>query len=423
MKKKIVSLYGFFGIGNVGNEAMLRALIEPIRNRFHDNVEFRVFCRHPDTAYDETYGCKTVKNLEHNTREEARNQWFKGMNPNDTEYFTEFARHIAFSDLVILGPGQYLVETGANGLFRGALAQAGVVSQLCRTFDVPLYGVALACEEIRTPWSAIAIREILENLCSMNFRDPVSVENLKTIGIELNDPPVFGDLALAPEPADTGLAKEVLKGENIPDKKGRRLALAHRNLYFLPRKEEVNRTMAEVLEKWLSHPGRDIITIPQNTYNIGDDRDDDRVAIEHLISSVPGGTDRIYRIREERRPEALEAVYGTCDVTLASRLHGSVFSCKQGTPPVVLNCMNKMQGFYKRLGFEELLFSPGDPADKITQQLENILQNRSRLSAAILSRVTEIRKKAGNYSRIAIELLSKYKPSEKNIRIRNILTH
>jgi len=198
----IVSFYGFYGIDNVGNEAMLQAMMSPLKDAYGDQVSFQVFSRHPSSTFDKQYDCVTVPNLEHPTRESSEGRWLRGVNPDDGSDMAAFVENIAKSDLVILGPGQYLVETGARGLFKGALAQAAVLSQVCRLTDTPLYGAALACEPIATGWSSMTIEDILSVMVHVNFRDPVSPENIQAAGIPLENPEVLGDMALSSLPHD-----------------------------------------------------------------------------------------------------------------------------------------------------------------------------------------------------------------------------
>lgn len=421
MNKKVVSLYGFFGIDNVGNEAMLKALIEPIREKYNDQIEFIVFSRHPSKKYDGMYGCLTVKNLEHDTKEESLGRWLKGLNPDDYSSLPELIKNILLSDLMIIGPGQYLVGTGAKGLFTGALAQTAIITMLCRSLGVPIYGLALACEAINDPWSTIAISEILESMSLITFRDTVSLTNIDKLGISTENIEVMGDLALASQPAKRSLADDVMQRNKIPKKIGPRLAFAHRNLYFIENKEQVEKAYAASIKKWLDDVNRDILVISQCTYNHDNTRDDDRVAARNFFKKYGINCDRVYCIEDEFYPDVIESLYGQCDITLASRLHGSIFSCKQGTPPVVLNCLKKMKGFYNRLGMEELLISPDVKSDELINKLQSTYNRRKDLSDKILHRVSDVRLTAAGYSKQASVLLDANRVSEKQLKYRQLL--
>ena len=417
----VVSFYGFYGIDNVGNEAMLQAMMSPLKDAFGDQVSFQVFSRHPSSAFDEQYDCVTVPNLEHPTRESSEGRWLRGVNPDDGSDMAAFVENIAKSDLVILGPGQYLVETGARGLFKGALAQAAVLSQVCRLTDTPLYGAALACEPIATGWSSMTIEDILSVMVHVNFRDPVSPENIQAAGIPLENPEVLGDMALSSLPHDPQNYLSEIAALDVPEKRGPRLAVAHRNLYFMDNKDEVEAAYAQAIRSWLAHDDRDVLFIPQGSYHVDNDRDDDRIAARRFVEKYELPLDRICLVETETRPDVIEVLYSLCDVTLASRLHGSVFSCRQSVPPVVLNCLKKMQGYYQRLGLSELLIEPDAGAKEIAQKLESNLNNKQALQQKIQQQVELNRQTSGGYMQRAIELLETYSESERKVRVRQRL--
>lgn len=405
--KKRIFLYGFYGLSNVGNESMLRAFTEPIRSHFNGEVEFIVANRHPSKDYDEKYGVRTISNFEYETREKVAGRWLRGLNPDDSQEFYKIVREIANSDLAVIGPGQYLVETGEIALFRGALAQFAVVSSICQLTHTPLYGMALTAEPIRSPWSKLLIDSLLPSIKALTFRDPKSVDNLLEAGIRIPPYQVFGDTALISDATDSEQADNVLKNERIPHKTGPRLALAMRSIYWLNIDEdEFRRKIANVLQSWLKDKDRDIIAIPQNTYHIDGERDDDRVAAGKIINLLPKSIrNRVYQIHGEHDPCEIEAIYGGCDVTLSARLHGGVFSCKQGTPPVVFTFMDKTRGFFNNLKHEECMIELNASEKHIITKLEDFLSNRLQYSKSILKDVARVRQESKMHVNTAIELL------------------
>jgi len=410
MKKRIL-LYGFYGIANAGNEAMLKALIEPIRSHYANDIEFIVANRHPSEAYDRQYGVKSIPNLEYASRDMAQGRWLRGLNPDDSPVFMEMLKEVASSDLLIFGPGQFLVETGEFGLLKGSLAQFHVLLMMAKLTGVPFYGLALACEPLTSPWSILSINEALQGCDRLTFRDPQSVKNLEAAGIQLPDHEVLGDLALAAPAADPELARKTLSEMQIPEKSGPRLAVALRGIYWLKsgKQEEIRKTLAETIGSWLKKwPDADVLMIPQNVYNVDGDRDDDRAANKAVYELISDGyKNRVYQVLGEHPPEITEAFYADADVTLTSRLHGSVFSCKQGTPPVVLTFMDKTKGFFTRLGFPDRMVDVNINSSELFEKIVESYNNKEALSAGIIGAVDQIRSKAARYPGIAVELLEK----------------
>jgi len=407
MMKKIL-IYGFFGIENAGNEAMLKAFCEPIRTALGDDqVEFVVASRHPNADYDKTYGVRTIPNFEYPSRELAAGRWLRSLNPDDSEEYLAFVKEVASSDLVVLGPGQFLVETGTAGMLKGALGQALAVVSACTLTHTPVYGLALACEDLKSPWAKLVVQHLLPALSSLTFRDPKSPKNLQDAGILIPEHTVLGDLALADEPAGADKARELFLQEKIPEKTGPRLAVALRNIYWLGIDQEgLRQKVAEILANWLAQEDRDIVLIPQNVYDVDGRRDDDRLEAELTCALLPESVkSRVHRVQGKHEAAAVEAIYGQCDVTLSARLHGSVFSCKQGTPPVMLTFMDKTRGFFSRIAHPECMLDLQSSAEDISAQLESFLQRRNDLSRSLLAKVGEIRKTSSEYSQRALKLL------------------
>ncbi|UDL03795.1 polysaccharide pyruvyl transferase family protein [Marinobacter sp. CA1] len=408
MTKRIL-LYGFYGIANAGNEAMLRAFCEPIRQALKGDVEFVVASRHPDGEYNASYGVTTVPNFEYESRQQAAGRWLRGLNPDDSEHYLAFVRQVAEVDLVVLGPGQFLVETGTAGMLKGALGQALAVVAAARLVHTPVYGLALACEDLESPWAKLVAQSLLEGMCERTFRDPRSVENLIRAGIQLPSYQVLGDLALAGDPAPASAARDLLDNEGIPARAGDRLAVAARNIYWLGLDQETHRQkMADTMALWLEADiRRDIIMVPQNVYDVDGDRDDDRAEARRILAKLPDSLrKRIYPIEGKYPAEALESIYGLADVTLSSRLHGAVFSCKQGTPPVMLAFMDKSRGFFRRIGQENCLIDLDANAAEIADQLEHFLRNRSELAADIRTSIAENQATSRQYAKKALAHLT-----------------
>ncbi len=404
---KRVFLYGFFGIRNAGNEAMLRAFVEPIRRGLDEPLDVVVCGRHPDPAYDARYGVRTVPNLEYPARP-GPGRWLRGLNPDDSGEYLKLVREIAMADLVVIGPGQYLVETGEHGLLKGALAQAAAVTAACALTHTPCYGLALACEALTSAWGKLQIEAILRSMAGVTFRDDRSVDNLRAAGIAVPPHEVLGDLALAGEPADAAAAAPVLAAAGVPPRRGPRLAVACRNVYWIPGGGDPLRDrLAATLEGWLRHPDRDVLMIPQNVYAVDGDRDDDRAEARRIVARLPEALRaRVHAIEGEPDEAATEALYGGCDVTLSARLHGSVFSCKQGTPPVVLTFMDKTRGFFRRLGAEDCMVDLQASPETLLAALETALATRDARAREIQKGVAAIRQTARGYAERAIALLN-----------------
>jgi colanic acid/amylovoran biosynthesis protein len=391
---------GAYGIRNAGDDLPLIALMDGLRAALPGrDLRFRVLSRHPDDEDAEMLGATVLPNLEYESGAAARGRWFRGLNPDDDpEPFESVQAEIAGCDLLVLGAGNALLDQ-TIGLLRGPVPLMALYGWLARLHGRPVMLYGMSVGPLRTAWGRDLSRQLISDAAVVTVRDAESFATCRELLRQPRQIHLLPDATLAVPPPEPGRARQVLRSEELElPEQGPVIALGLRDL-LRPVGEEAGRRQEEavlgLLERWRDRAT--FLFVPQSTYR----EDDDRVLAERLAARAPAGC-RCLVVRRRHHPLDLVGLYGLATVTVASRLHGAVFSAIAGTPPVGLDYLPKMHGFldhlpgcHERLALDQLTADALDAA--VTRLVDENELRRHRLAA----RVTDLRRQAARYATLA----------------------
>jgi polysaccharide pyruvyl transferase WcaK-like protein len=391
---------GAYGIRNAGDDLPLIALMEGLRTALPGrDIQFRALSRHPDEEDARLLGATLVPNLEYESGEAARGRWFRGLNPDDDpEPFERVQAEIAACDLLVLGAGNALLDQ-TIGLLRGPVPLMALYGSLARLHGKPVMLYGMSVGPLRTEWGRDLSRQLIADAAVVTVRDSDSFALCRELLRRPREIHLLPDATLAVAPPEPGRARQVLRAENleIPDDMPL-IALGLRDLTRALGEATQHRqedAIVGLLNRWRDRAA--FLFVPQSTYR----EDDDRELAGRLAARAPVGT-KCLVVKGRHHPLDLVALYGLASVTIASRLHGAVFSAIAGTPPIGIDYLPKMRGFldllpgcHERLALETL--SPDTLDDAIDHLLDDEPARRRRLTA----RVTELRRQAAKYATLA----------------------
>lgn len=406
-----VGFYGGYTIWSAGDDAPLHFLTTELRRRYQeDSIEFVVFSRHPNTQFDDFYRVTTVRNLEYSSREQSSGRWMRGFNFDDDRSILEQLIHeIESCDLLVLGAGNFITEVSLDVL-RGHFAQFVAMTQLGDVFKTPVMLYGLSSNFLKSHVSVRMAEWMLRRASVVTFREPYALKNLKASGVDftgidyhLLPDPVLNAPITRKERADEILAAEGIRKTDIS---GQIIAVSVRDLSWMSSSDDYEKWLAQIVDRWLSKDKkRKALYIPQCTYQIDSLSQDDRVIAERICARSMYG-EQCLRIKGRYFSSEVESIYGVADVTLATRLHGSVFSVKTGTPVVGISYEDKVAGFFESLGHKAWCFRLGEEAASISSKLEE-LSNLKECRADLLCRVDDLKKDGMKYVDLAVALLDK----------------
>ncbi len=404
-RPKDVLLDGAYSIQSAGDDAPLAFLVSALRRR-HPDIGLTALVRHPDWPLADRMKIRTLENMEHTSRDAAAGRWFRGLNfCDDRAELGAVANTIAASDLLVLGAGNFLTETGIDVL-RGHLPRFCAMTLAAQMAGTPVMLFGLSANRLHHAWSCRAAQWLLDNAAAVTFRERRAIENLEASGVRLPPHAVLPDPALGAPRSPAGTAARILSAEGHPFRSGGRLALAPRELTWISKERHdayLERQVA-ILDRWCERRERDVLIVPQCTYDVDGPRTDDR-ALGSLLRDRAAHPERIRVIEGRYDYDEVESLYGTADVTLATRLHGAVFSARMGTPPVGLAYEHKVAGFFDEIDAPDLCLDLETPPEEVSNQLERVLRDRSQICTRLHERLASLAPRVDEYARIASRLL------------------
>ena len=391
---------GAYGIRNAGDDLPLIALMQGLRALLPGrDVRFSALSRHPDAEDAALLGAALVPNLEYDSTAAARGRWFRGLNPDDDpEPFERVQAEIAACDLLVLGAGNALLDQ-TIGLLRGPVPLMALYGTLARLHDKPVMLYGLSVGPLRTDWGRNLSRQLIADAAVVTVRDSESFALCRELLRRPREIHLLPDATLSVIPPEPGRGRQVLNAENLELPEGLPvIALGLRDL-TRPLGDEAGHRQVQaiegLLERWCGRAA--FLFVPQSTYR----EDDDRVFAERLAARAPKGSHCLV-VRERHHPLDLIALYGAAQVTVASRLHGAVFSAIAGTPPIGLDYLPKMKGFLDLLpGCHERVALDGLEADVLDAAVIRLLTDHDARRQRLVARVTDLRRQAGRYAVLA----------------------
>ncbi len=400
---------GAYGIRNAGDDMPLICLKSGMEDLLPGySLTFRALSRHPDPWEESQYGVTMIKNLEYESREQAKGRKFQGFNEgDDPAHLERVKREIDRCDLLVLGAGHALLDQ-TIGDMRGPIPLLALYASLANQARKPvmLYGMGVG------PLHTDLGRHLTEGL--LRTTSVISVRNLDSARLcrELlgkgtdnpcDRPPyihVLPDATMTASFPGPERAREILAAEGIHLKAERPvLAMGLRDISLSAGAAAQRRLEAALKNLMVSYKDEvNFLFISQSTYSA----DDDRLLAHRLVDLAPADAP-CYIVENRYHPRDLIALYGLATATFSVRLHAAVFSALAHTPiaalayhPKVTGFLEQLEGCAESLGLWEI--TPDNLAGLIHSRLDCGDESRQRLAG----RVAELRRRAAMYPLIAI---------------------
>jgi polysaccharide pyruvyl transferase WcaK-like protein len=398
---------GGYTIWSAGDDAPLGFLLDRFRKVLPADTEYVVLARHPSEEFEKYFGVKTVHNLEHETKKASIGRWFNGLNfSDDRNYIKSIVDEIRTANLLILGAGNFLTEVGLDVL-RGHLSRFSVLTLIAQLFDVKVMLFGLSANKLTNVYTRAVAQWLLNNADAVTFREEEAIRDLIYSGISLPPYTLLPDAAIgAPQPLK-GRGREILKQENIPLERFNRLAISIRDMSW--RGADIHNwylnETAKLINLWNAREKHDVIFIPQCSYDVGTSVTDDRFWAAK-IKELTDCKEKVHIVTGQYQYEDIESLYDEADITVATRLHGNVFSALRGTPVVGLAYENKVRGFYERINMLDLCLPFESKADDILIKLDEVQLNRAQVLSKLSSELSRLTNELDGYIEIALNLLT-----------------
>lgn len=379
-KPKRILIAGYYGFKNTGDEAILTAMIQDIKERLAE-VRFFVVSGDPKET-EKSHGVSAVA-------------W------NDIPGIIQVMN---LCDLVILGGGGLFHDYWGfdpNSVLTPHHTGIGFYSSialLASILDKPLMLYAIGVGPLLNEMGKLYTRAAVEQASLVSVRDAQSKEILGTLGIPSKQIQVTADPAFCLQPKD--MHNEV---NNMVEQDGLVLGVAVRNWDVGVLPEYWEGQVATAIDSFLDHYNGSAIFIPFQ--DKGETLLDD-FGISKRIQRGMKNADRAYIFEDIHSPAEKAGLIACCDLVLGMRLHALIFAISNEIPVVGLVYDPKARVLMAQAGLGPYAMDLGNMSShSLASLLGEAYKARDQQKALLRSARKNLAKKACKNAEFTVSLL------------------
>ncbi len=402
-----IMIGGYYGAGNVGDEAILASIVKELRLQRPNNLDisFIVLSWDPE---------KTSKELD-----------VESIHWKDMDALVDSASR---ADLIIVGGGgifhDYWGIDPETYLRRSSwdITAFGSLPILAKLLDIPCMIYAVGVGPFQSDLAKYHTRLAFERCQVATVRDNESLEYLIQTGLNINDPngPI---IKVLPDPTftlrtsseDSSKVIDYLRQHNIPDEVPILGVVLH---YW---------DLGSPLDVWLPIISKGIqaflkqnedihcVTIPFQVNPVTPFTNDALVLNE--MANLINLPERIHTIEEPLSPMFVQSLIEQCDIVVGMRLHLAIMALNSGTPVVAIASRPKVLSAMKLLGIDEYCVNTMTPEpDAFVGIVQKAWEHREVIRKKLLTQSEELRTGAKENAKLALRLISNYEREDLNFQ-------
>ncbi len=312
--RKCVFIAGYYGFGNLGDEAVLEAMLADLRC-VAPQCEYVVASESP-AGIAAAYGVHSIL-------------W------RDSE---AVLNAVDECDVVLLGGGGILSVSGQYD--PALLLTEGHNDFSCFKFSLPImaylmdkpFMIYAAGAHIGTPKAALRHLVLATEIADMiTIRDSSSKIILDEFGCNVSKAAVTADAAFSLAPVANERVRAILKREGIPRRHPIVLAALRSNS---GREEQWEQEMAHGLGKFAQARKAFVLFVPFSK-NVNSSENNDLAVIERVRAFIPSSVESVV-LQENLRPSEVAGIVASCDLVIGMRYHSLVMAINGHVPYVSL---------------------------------------------------------------------------------------
>jgi polysaccharide pyruvyl transferase CsaB len=350
-----VLLSGYYGFGNVGDEAVLQAILQGLRSRNRD-IEITVLSAYPNL-----------------TRE---------INQIDSIYRYDWPKifsQMKDTDIFISGGGTLFQNVTSNRSFLYYIGLALLPKFLRKKVMIFAQGFG----PLKGGFYRGLARFVLNRVDLVTLRDKESFNRIKELGVKNQKIHVTADPTAILDPPSPEEGKKILNLEGITRTDRPLLGIAVRSV---PKKKETNiyETLASGID-WLS-----------KTYNYSPvfilfQSAEDMNETSKVIGFMKENSNIIFRIC---RPREMLSLISQFDLLIGMRLHSLIFAAMNKVPMLGISYDPKVEAFMKEIEQPYLKIDGNLDFQSLKEALEKILRNKEKIKIDLEAKRKRIRDQA-----------------------------
>lgn len=365
-KKWDAVVSGYYGYQNAGDESLLYAMLENLREK-KDDVRLLVLSKQPEKT-EEVYGVHAV---------------------NRYRLF-QIRKALKNSKMLIFGGGSLIQDVTSS---KSLWYYLTIVKQAVR-LGVPVMFYANGIGPIIKEKNKHKVRALLEKVDIISLRDANSFYEVKRMGIAPEKIKLTADPALTICGIDVPSARDLLAKEGVP-KDQKLLGISIRE--WKACKPSYWNQLAQGIEQICRQYNLTPVWIPL--------KHPDDVTISKTIAErmdVKG-----YILTESYSARELVGIIGACDLMIAMRLHSMIYASAVSTPAIGLSYDPKVSGFAKYIGVNTTLDISEFSCKQLASMAREIMLNREAIQVSLTEKVSELKEKAKENADMAMQFIQK----------------
>lgn len=359
-----VIISGYYGFKNIGDDAMLMAIINNLR-MYDEDLKMIVLSKNPIET----------KSLYH-------------VNSTNRINLFHIFRIMRSAKLFLYGGGNIIQD---NTSTRSLLYYLGTI-WLAKMMNMKVMFYANGIGPLNKNNNKNLTRKILNKVDVITLREKISLDELESLNIDKPRILVTADPALTVEPCSDNDVDEIFKEEGI-DSKGPLIGFSIRRWAGYENYEKVIAESADyIIEKYGATP----VFIPMHY-------PDDLYEIEKLVLLMRG---KGYIIKNKYAVPQTLGIINRMEILVGMRLHALIFAASLGVPLVGLVYEPKIEGFLKYVNQASAGHVKNLEYNNLINLIDEVWKNRTLISDKLKKDVLELKRKALETAEIAVNLMS-----------------
>ncbi len=364
-KKYDAAVLGYYGFSNSGDETLLYAMIENLKQE-KDDMRLLVLSKNPKET-EKLYGVHAINRY------------------NIPKVISEMKKSRSF----IFGGGSLIQDVTSDK----SLWYYLYILKLAISNHLPVMLYANGIGPVNGAKNREKVRDILNQVNLITLRDEDSLEEIKKMGV-INEAIVTADPALTIDGIDSQCAREILEEEGI-DKERKTLGISIRNWKDCDGEfwDNLAKGLDEVCAKYELTP----LWIPL--------KHPEDIQISKTVADKM--KTRSYVLERDCSAEEIVGIVSECQAVVAMRLHSMIYASAKCVPAIGISYDPKVSGFAKYIGTPHIIDVEKFNSQEFIKQAEDVFTHKEEIQKKLNQKVGEFREKAGQTAKMAIRLIER----------------
>jgi polysaccharide pyruvyl transferase CsaB len=362
-------LSGYYGFKNIGDDALLQAIIENLK-MYRSDLNLTVLSSDPAEV-----------------KKKFR------MNSINRVNICKIIRTMKKAKVFIYGGGTLIQESTSTRSLYYYLFMIWIARKL--GLNVMLY--ANGIEPIKKYINRIVTRRIMNGVDLITLREKESLQELKKLRITAPEIEVTADAAIGIEPESAERVNDILRQEGIPDS-ALLIGFSARKWVGFKRDEERNAisVLAKLADFVVEKYGAVPVLIPMQAQ--------DKAILADIARSMKH---RGYIINGTYNVAEVLGLTGRMSLVIGMRLHSLVFSAAMGVPVIGLGYEPKVRSFLKYIGQESAYAGNVRFLElpSLLALVERVWSQREEIGLKLSAVMAQLKKKALRNAELASKLM------------------